>query len=534
MTSDRIDRAYKQKKFFSAIFDTEIGAGGNLKDNQYIRVFQSKEGSTREPMFFNNVDDAINYVSGNKRYGINTYFNLSTTTGAGGTYEDLKTRVVLGFDFDKKDLDDDFNHVDVINKFNEIRLFYHCLVDSGNGYHAYMMLEPTTDIDRVVEVTQNICKRLGSDVKANLTTQILRVPYTFNVKDPTRQKQVNIMKLYEKETIRRYNIDDLYSRFCENEKDKQRGTGDKITSHIINNTNIPDCIEKILLEGSKEGTRYEDLQKIVVTLRARNKTLKEIKALIKEWAYKSNYKDNVEYRTEHIYNNLKHIKLDCKGCKHSFKCYDKTESDFNYPDDFTVMTMSESHTRYLKASNRKGAKKMLGNDILIYGILKNHKDGLYRSEIEKELTYRNTICLSKPTLRKALQSLEDNGFIEVTTEGRTKFYKLKDIRSDIELTYNISYGATYEAVKGHISTDELRLYQYMRYLHNKEQRENSKALKGNLFQFNQDELAKDLGLTQGRISQMISNLLFEKLLSVWYREPSKNNGFDYYIYRLNY
>ena len=74
----------------------------------------------------------------------------------------------------------------------------------------------------------------------------------------------------------------------------------------------------------------------------------------------------------------------------------------------------------------------------------------------------------------------------------------------------------------------------MRYLHNKQQREDSKALKGNLFQFNQSDLAKDMGVTQGRISQMISNLLFEKIISVWYRQPSQNNGFDYYIYRLNY
>lgn len=533
MTSDRIDRAYKQKKFFGTLYDTEIIAGGMFKDNQHMRIFQAKDDFTKVE-FFNNIDDAINYIS-SRTYGINTYFTLSTTSGKSGTEKDLITRTVIAFDFDKKDFSDDFTHVDLINNFKELKLWYHALIDSGNGYHAYMMLEPTKDIDRVVKVTKEIGKRLGADIQAMKSTQILRVPYTFNVKDPTRQKQVNIMKLFDKETIRRYNIDDLYSRFCENEKDKQRGTGDKVTSHIINNTNIPDCIEKMLLEGSKEGTRYEDLQKIVVTLRARNKSLNEIKALVKEWAYKSRYKDNLDYRTEHIYNNLKHIKLDCKGCKHSYKCYDKVESDFNYPDDFTVMTISETHASKLKPSKRKGARVMQSNDILIYGILKNHADGLYRSEIEKELTYKNTICLSKPTLTKALQSLEENKFIEVTTEERgKKFYKLKESRADVELTYNISYGATYEAVKGNITTEELRLYNYMRYLHHKEQRENSKALKGNLFQFTQIDLAKAMGVTQGRISVMINNLLDELLLSVWYREPSKNNGFDYYIYRLNY
>ncbi|WP_039233015.1 hypothetical protein, partial [Clostridium novyi] len=75
---------------------------------------------------------------------------------------------------------------------------------------------------------------------------------------------------------------------------------------------------------------------------------------------------------------------------------------------------------------------------------------------------------------------------------------------------------------------------YMRYLHNKQQREEPKGLKGNLFQFKQIDLAKDLGVTQPRISDMINNLLEEKIISIWYRQPSKFNGFDFYIYRLNY
>ena len=530
----RIDMMYKQKRFFRAIFDTEIGAGGNLKDNQYIRLFQAKDDYSKV-QFFNNIDDLVYYVSSNKRYGINTYFNLSLTNGVGGTEQDLRTRTVIALDFDKKDLGQDFNHVDIINKFKSLKLWYHALVDSGNGYHAYICIEPTRDIDKVVEVTKAIGNKLGADLQAMKSTQILRVPYTFNVKDPTRQKQVNIIKIYPLDTIKRFNIDDLYSWHCMNEKDKQEGTGDKVTQFTIASTNIPPCIEKMIVEGSEKGKRYEDLQKIVVTLRDRNKTLGEIKALVREWAGKSDYKDNTDYRVEHIYNNLKYVSLDCKGCKHSKTCFTRIESDFNYPDDQPILTMTESHTRYLKASNRKGARKMLSNDLMIYGILKNHSDGLFRAEIEKELTYRNTICLSKPTLTKALQSLEDNGFIEVTTEDKgKKFYKIKEIRSNIELTYNISYAATYEAVKGNISTEELRLYQYMRYLHNKQQREDSKALKGNLFQFNQVDLAKDLGLTQGRVSQMISNLLFEKLISIWYRQPSQNNGFDYNIYRLNY
>ena len=118
--------------------------------------------------------------------------------------------------------------------------------------------------------------------------------------------------------------------------------------------------------------------------------------------------------------------------------------------------------------------------------------------------------------------------------GQKKLYKVKETRNKIELTYNISFAAAYECIKNNITTDELRLYNYMRYLHNKEQRENSKALKGNILQVNQTDLAKALGVTQQRISKMIESLLNEKIISIWYRGQSKNNGFEYYVYRLNY
>jgi len=177
---------------------------------------------------------------------------------------------------------------------------------------------------------------------------------------------------------------------------------------------------------------------------------------------------------------------------------------------------------------------MSGNDLLIYSILKNHEDGLYRAEIEKELTYNGKPRLSYKTLSNALNNLEDNGFITVDRIGKKKFYKIREIRSKVELTFKVSYAAAYECVKGNITTEELRLYNLMRYLHNKQRREDPNALRGNLFYFRQKDLAKELGVTQGRISQMINNLLNEKLLSVWYRQPSKNHGFDFYIYRLNY
>ncbi len=523
---------YKQKQFFRTIYKPLIEAGGNLRAGEYIRVLKTEgkeEGGYKKVEFFNDIDELIKFTSKNI-YNVHTYFTLSTTNGKDGTEENLVTRTVLGFDFDKKREKADFNHIDVINRFKAAGLWYHVLIDSGHGFHAYVCIEPTSDICKVAEVTESIRSRLKADPEATKSTQLLRVPYTFNVKDEAAVKQVNIIKLFDAESIKPYDINTLYKRFCGQVKD----TSDKVTRFTLNNVNVPPCIAEFLTNGSEEGKRYSDLLNIVVILRERNKSLSEIKSICKEWADKSNYNDNLEYRVENIFNNKKYASMNCNDCKHLTECCNRVESEFNYPDDFNLIEMTENHTQYLRSPKRKGTKVMEANDLLVYGILKNHSDGLFRDEIIKEMTYRGECRLSKNVLSKALNNLETNEFITVDIIDKKKFYKIKDIRSKVELKYNISYAATYEAVKGNISTEELKLYNYMRYLHNKQQREDSKALKGNLFQFNQVDLAKDLGLTQGRISQMINNLLEEKLLSIWYRQPSKNNGFDFYIYRLNY
>ena len=153
--------------------------------------------------------------------------------------------------------------------------------------------------------------------------------------------------------------------------------------------------------------------------------------------------------------------------------------------------------------------------------MKNHVDGLTREEIIKELTYKNKCLLSKNTLTKALKNLEENEFIGVTNIGKYKsLYTLKEIRSKVELKYLVSFSVTYECIKGNITTEELRLYNFMRYIHNKEQRENPEALQGNLLQISQKELGKEFGTTQQRISQMISNLMEEKIISPYYRGKS--------------
>lgn len=535
MPKGNISLKDKTKMFFQLLYE-------DMKQNsdEYIRVYQCNNDYQKVD-YFNNIDDLVDHTNNKYSKFNNTYFTLATTNNNGGKRGDLKYRYFLAFDFDKKDLGQDFTHKDVTNLFMQNRIYAHAIIDSGNGYHAYVLINKTDDLGKVEEVQQILAAKLNSDLNAIKSTQILRVPHTYNVKDQSDKKLVKTIHLANKnDKFKRYDINHLYNKYCNVDSIKVDDTKIKYT---ISNTNIPKCIVKMLEDGSNKGDRYKDLQNIVVALRIRNKTLNEIQQVCREWGLKSQYDDSLEYRVEHIYNNKLALELDCKECEHYSECYSRVMSDFEYSDDDIILTMSETIISKLKTSTRKGVRTMKANDLLVYSILKNNVGGLNIDEIIKELTYTKkkkivNVALSEKTLRSALKNLVENGFVRIAKgsakQGIKDVYIINEGKSKVELTYNISYSATYTCVKGLISTEELRLYNYMRYLHHKEQRENPTALRGNLFQINQVELAKVFGVTQGRISQMVENLVDEKILGVWYRQPSKNNGFAYNIYRLIY
>lgn len=533
---DILDKKFELKRFIMRIYKDSIITGNNLKEDEYFRILRVKTDETtgdifKKVNFFKNVDDIVDFCTSSQCARWNTYFTLATTDGESGQSDSLKKFYVLGFDFDKKDFDKGFSHKDILNRFRDIKVKYSILVDSGHGYHVYVYINETDDFKKVNEVTKAIASKIESDPNACKITQVLRPPCTFNMK--SRRKMVKTIFLEDDINAKRYNIEDLYNRFC----NKDVLNNNVNTKHTIVNTNLKPCIEELLNEGSKAHCNNSDLQKIVVELRHKNKSLSHVKAVAEEWNNKNEISwsnNELEYQIEKMYNNLLTVDYGCSTCEKRENCKSICFSNFEYSDNEVLLNVNETEMKHLKKTNRKGAKVMDSNDLVLYSILKNHSDGLSREDIVTELTYKDKCLFSKNTITKALKSLEENNFIVVESINKFKFYKIKEAKSKVELKYLISYSATYECVKGNISTEELKLYNLMRYLHHKEQRENPNALKGNLFQMNQADIAKELGVTQGRVSQMINSLLREKILSPYYKAKSKNNGFDFYVYRLNY
>lgn len=531
---DLLDKQYELKKFFKAIFN-----GFQFEDGEHIRILQTNEKTNFSKVsYFNNVDDLISFTTNKHRVFNNTYFNLCSTNGNGGSDESLIKRYVLGFDFDKKDLGKDFTHKNVMEKFKELGLWYHMIVDSGNGYHAYMIIEPTNDLDKVEEVQKAIATKLNSDMNATLRTQILRVPYTFNVKD--KPKEVRIISQFDRNTIKKYDINQLHKRFCQ---DKFRDGNDNVVISL--NNNYPPCVASALKNGSKVGSRNKDLFNIVVALKQRGNNVNQIKFTIHEWN-KLNEKpllDNLidlDSEVERIYSNYNgHV---CNDCREEVKenCKSYTTSDFNleqYKEN--IINIQHKVAKQCRSSKRKGVATMNGNELFIYNVLVNNQgfEELTIDMLMERITYRKTkkCALSKPTISKALKSLEEKEFITIT-KGNTRLgikdtYRINSKKVTIENSFRMSYMINLLVVKGEISTSELRVYTHMRYLHNQDVA--SGKAKGNIFVRSLDDLAKSLGDDKANVSRYVESLWESMVLdrrSVQCKDKPQN---FYYEYKLN-
>lgn len=543
---DKLDIQIKQKQFFKVIYGDLVGDGGNLQENNYIRLYQNNitnMDSFLEPInivkFYNNVDDLVSYTSSHT-YNLNTYFTLATTGSEGGTEKDLIYRSVLGFDFDKKDLGEDFTYKDIMERFKSLGLWYHVLIDSGHGFHCYTCIEPTTDIKKVMEVQKVLCKLLGADLNAVHSTQVLRVPYSYNVKDKPRR--VNIIKIFPKDTIKRYDINKLYNKFC---CSSFKDTGDRLSQYNIKSSNIPLCVQEALKNGSEDGFKNLDLFNMVIYLKHKGENINYIKKVAYEWNNKNKTqvnKNRLDYQIEYIFNNCNGYR--CSNCKYNKQeCKSYTISDFNlekYGEN--ILDVYSKVGRQCRNSNRKGVICMSGNELFIYNVLLNNKDlNLNIDEIMELITDRKTgkQALTEKYVRKALKELadKDKEYIIINKgnprKGIKDTYKINPKKIDDTNTFRLTYFINLAVIWGRITTTELRCYTHMRYLHHKQVLD-GKA-KGNIFTITIEDLAKDMGYTKiDYVSDMLKNLYDNNILDRRVYVPDKDKPHIFsYQYKLN-
>jgi len=199
----------------------------------------------------------------------NIYFGVCPRSRKVGTKDAVKNVHCLWADLDAKDFPG--GKPDALKRLQEFALRPSVIVDSGHGYHAYWLLRETEqianadDVQKVESYLKALAAALGADLHAAELARVLRVPGTFNVKDPAAPLLATIIHF---EPERQYNLSDFeFLAFAHLEKP---------TTH---KANPPGWIAEALA-GLREGNRNATFAKIVGRLHRDGWQPKDILALL--------------------------------------------------------------------------------------------------------------------------------------------------------------------------------------------------------------------------------------------------------------
>lgn len=523
-----INEEYELKKFFMRIYKPLIEEGNNLRDGEKIIIsykykFKDENGTEQTALTsdgYNNIDDLVKAILNDRRTKYtDCYFNLSTSDSNDRTSENMQTRTCIGIDFDNGNLTID----DIQKLFNKYKLFYNVVVNSGNGRHVYILIEPTKDLKLVQEVTKKIIEVTGADNHANTSTQLLRVPFTRNFKDRDDIKNVYPIHVEEEKTVKRKNINIIAKKILKYDITHENKT-------IKFNSNCR-RVEELITNGSNEHEKHQDLLFLYSKLKQTNVTEGQLQLALDKWNDKSNYSD-YEYQLNDL-KSRETLKISCGNCEYKKECYSVIEEDFEYGTEEQVISTNE---KIFSKCKKKGAKKMNGYMLIVYGLLKLHTKGLTKDEMIEEMTFRNkkkeiiNVAMSERKLRDTLKEMEEKKFIKVGSIGQKKLYELSNEKAEDQLKFVVRASVVFDVIKGYMTQEELQFYCFLRYLQN-EQRRLTPSISGNKFVMTQEEIAKKYGVTRKYVNELIGELERKKYIRKEFRQ-SNNNGFEYCNYYL--
>ena len=193
------------QQFLDAIFD---GPDGFIE----VRVFSDcKTSSAAQPdeqqCWYPSVHDlmtnlpAINRHAGKNACGV--FFGVLPRAKHGGSKSsDVLSSSVVWVDIDWKDFED--GEAGARRRLNDFPIAPNILVKSGNGFHAYWLLNEPQPPGLLSRMAKGISIAVGGD-NTHDTARLLRLPGTLNLKDPAHPKAVEVIKF----NPLRISVDDL-------------------------------------------------------------------------------------------------------------------------------------------------------------------------------------------------------------------------------------------------------------------------------------------------------------------------------------
>ncbi len=163
----------------------------NLKPGELIELRCISSVSGVQQYFFPDVASAVARAL-ELREDTNVYFGVCPRNAPSGKKASVSRAVCVWVDVDNKD----FGGLApaAFEAATSLVLPPSYIVESGNGYHAYWLLQRSASVESIEEVTKELLHRMGAGPGTFDASRILRVPGTLNWKDLETPKEVALIR----------------------------------------------------------------------------------------------------------------------------------------------------------------------------------------------------------------------------------------------------------------------------------------------------------------------------------------------------
>ena len=293
--------------FFNTIFGTSLNQeAGEIE----IRKFKPRASSN----FFRSGRAAAEFAFDFSNMDIDVYVGVNPRAGQQGKKENVHYLSSFHAEIDYGSLghkkETEFaNYQEALNAINKFNLTPSIVVHSGGGFHCYwVMRNPLRVSDYGIATLENINKALSQSLNGDSGThdlsRVLRVPGTFNFKNPDNPRPVEIISM----NGLTYELDD-FSEVLATLKDepikaktkpekKLISQGD-VPTPIVNATNIEklsvsDKIKSLILHGNNGSysSRSEADMAVILSLVSKGMNENEIKYIFQTYPIGVKYREH--------------------------------------------------------------------------------------------------------------------------------------------------------------------------------------------------------------------------------------------------
>lgn len=438
------------QEFIKSIFHNADG---------YIELREIRSNNTKQ-RFFADPDEVIRYQAEKLKnvFLTNIYYGVFTREYKKGTADSCKTTGALWADYDG------MKKSEVIQAIKAKGLpFPSAIISTGNGFHCYWLLKERITPRVAMPIIKAIARETGADPKATDQARILRLPGTKNSKDTNNIKDCKIEHFSET----RYQQEDFRSILSEETKKAEPEVS--LEKAVSPGETGRACINAIM-NGVKAGNRNFALGRLTKYLQVtKGSTREQAWQYIREWNKRNDPPELVgKLKTEFMgYWKGEYNLLGCfvkEPQTEKQKLYNTYLAEFcNRKECKRTESGLLALNNIVKANNilftGYRSRIMTGYEVIIYGLLLIHSEGLSRDQLSK---YKKD-CMTDKVMNRAVDRLRAKKLIEVKelpgARNKNNYYAMAKKQGTFGLGYTqISNGAIMLAVNGVISPALFKLY----------------------------------------------------------------------------